>query len=179
MNSEKIRNQKFVFMIDKKYILNKEVAAQKMQRMALEIAEQLSDDPSELIIIGIKNSGMVIAEKMGLLVQQYVTSAIKIISITINKHHPDEVVLSEPTLNFNNKNIILVDDVANSGKTLLYALKPLLAFHPKRIQTLVLVERMHKLFPIKSDYIGLTIATTLQDHIQVEVKDGEVEGAFI
>jgi pyrimidine operon attenuation protein/uracil phosphoribosyltransferase len=166
-------------MTDKKYILNKEVAAQKMQRMALEIAEQLSDDQAELIIIGIRNSGMVIAEKIGLLVQQYLTAPIKIISLTLDKHQPNEVILSEPTLNFNGKNIILVDDVANSGKTLLYALKPLLAFHPKRIQTLVLVERMHKLFPIKSDYIGLTIATTLQDHIQVEVKDGEVAGAFI
>ena len=166
-------------MTDKKYILNKEVAAQKMQRMALEIAEQLSDDSAELIIIGIRNSGMVIAEKMGLLVQQYLTAPIKIISLTLDKHQPNEVILSEPNLDFNNKNIILVDDVANSGKTLLYALKPLLAFHPKRIQTLVLVERMHKLFPINSDYIGLTIATTLQDHIQVEVKGGEVEGAYI
>lgn len=166
-------------MGDKKYILNREVAAQKMQRMALEIAEQLSDDPTELIIIGIKKSGMVIAEKMGLLVQQYLTSTIKIIGLTINKQQPNEVILSEPSINFNHKNIILVDDVANSGKTLLYALKPLLAFHPKRIQTLVLVERMHKLFPIKSDYIGLTIATTLHDHIQVEVENGEVVGAFI
>ena len=166
-------------MTDKKYILNKDVAAQKMQRMALEIAEQLSDDSTELIIIGIRNSGMVIAQRMGLLVQQYLKAPIKIISLTLDKHQPNEVILSEPNLDFNNKNIILVDDVANSGKTLLYALKPLLAFHPKRIQTLVLVERMHKLFPINSDYIGLTIATTLQDHIQVEVKDGEVEGAYI
>ena len=172
-------NKNLSTMTAKKYILNKEVAAQKMQRMALEIAEQLSDDPTELIIIGIKNSGMVIAEKMGLLVQQYLTSTIKIIGLTINKQEPNEVILSKLNLDFNNKNIILVDDVANSGKTLLYALKPLLAFHAKRIQTLVLVERMHKLFPIKSDYIGLTLATTLQDHIQVEVKDGEVEGAFI
>ena len=166
-------------MTDKKYILNKDVAAQKMQRMALEIAEQLSDDSTELIIIGIRNSGMVIAQRMGLLVQQYLKAPIKIISLTLDKHQPNEVTLSEPNLDFNNKNIILVDDVANSGKTLLYALKPLLAFHPKRIQTLVLVERMHKLFPINSDYIGLTIATTLQDHIQVEVKGGEVEGAYI
>jgi pyrimidine operon attenuation protein/uracil phosphoribosyltransferase len=58
-------------------------------------------------------------------------------------------------------------------------LKPLLNFHPKRIQTLVLVERMHKLFPVKPDYVGLSISTTLQDHIQVEVKDGEVLGAFV
>lgn len=166
-------------MTERKYILNKEVAAQKLQRMALEIAEQLSDDSAELIIIGIKNNGLVIAEKMGLLVKKYLTSPIKIISLTLDKHQPNEVILSEDDIDFNGKNIIIVDDVANSGKTLLYALKPLLLFHPKRIQTLVLVERMHKLFPIKSDYIGFTIATTLQDHIQVEVENGEVIGAFI
>lgn len=166
-------------MSEKRYIINKEVAAQKLQRMALEIAEQLDGDTTDLIIIGVKNSGMVIAEKVGALLLQYLTISIKIIGLTLDKHQPKEVVLSEPDIDFNGKNVILVDDVANSGRTLLYALKPLLAFHPKQIQTLVLVERMHKLFPIKSDYIGLTIATTLQDHIQVEVENGEVVGAFI
>jgi pyrimidine operon attenuation protein/uracil phosphoribosyltransferase len=61
----------------------------------------------------------------------------------------------------------------------LYALKPLLNFYPRRIQTMSLVERMHKSFPVKIDYIGLSIASTLQDHIQVEVEDGEVAGAYI
>ena len=79
----------------------------------------------------------------------------------------------------NNKNIIVCDDVANSGKTLLYALKPLLNTHPKRIQILVLVERMHKLFPIKPDYVGLCITTTLEDNIIVEVEDNEIAGAYI
>ncbi|MFX8624421.1 phosphoribosyltransferase family protein, partial [Acinetobacter baumannii] len=80
---------------------------------------------------------------------------------------------------FNDKNVLIVDDVANSGKTLLYALKPLLSFHPKRIQTLVLVERMHKLFPVKPDYVGLSVATTLQDMIIVEVANNEINGAYI
>lgn len=91
---------------------------------------------------------------------------------------PVDIVLSKQ-LDFNDKNILLVDDVANSGKTLLYALKPLLAFHPKRIQTLVLVERMHKLFPVKPDFVGLSVATTLQDNIIVEVEGDEITGAYI
>ena len=82
-------------------------------------------------------------------------------------------------MDFNGKNILLADDVTSSGRTLLYAQKPLLNFHPKRIQTMSLVERMHKNFPVKIDYIGLSIATTLQDHIQVEVENGEVMGAYI
>ena len=166
-------------MTDKKYILNKEVAAQKMQRMALEIAEQIDGDTVELILIGVKSSGMVIAEKIGELLKQYVSFPIRIIGLSLNKQLPQKIELSEANIDFNGKNIIIVDDVSNSGKVLLYALQPLLAFYPKRIQTLVLVERMHKLFPVKSDYIGLTIATTLEDHIQVEVSNGEVVGAFI
>lgn len=165
-------------MSDKKYILNKEEASLKLQRLALEIAEQLNGDESELVIIGIRNSGMVIAEKVGLLLKQYSTSAVQIIGISLNKANPEEVTLSE-TVDFTHKNVIICDDVANSGKTLLYALKPLLETHPKRIQILVLVERMHKLFPVKPDYVGLGIATTLQDHIVVEIENNEVIGAYI
>jgi pyrimidine operon attenuation protein/uracil phosphoribosyltransferase len=77
------------------------------------------------------------------------------------------------------KNIVIIDDVSNSGRTLVYALKPLLEAHPKTIQSMVLVERMHQLFPVKPDYIGLSLATTKENHIQVEVKDGEIMGAYV
>ena len=116
---------------------------------------------------------------MGALLTPLLTVPIKIISVILNKNTPKEIFLSEPTIDFTNKNIIVMDDVVNSGKTLLYALRPLLYFQPKRIQTLVLVERMHKLFPVKSDYIGQTIATTPDDNIMVESKDGEIVGAYI
>jgi pyrimidine operon attenuation protein/uracil phosphoribosyltransferase len=75
--------------------------------------------------------------------------------------------------------IILIDDVASSGKTMLYALKPFLEMQPKKIETLVLVERTHKTFPVKVDYVGLSVATTLQEHIYVEVTEGEITGAYM
>ncbi len=165
-------------MAAKNYILNTEGAVQKLHRMALELAEHLSGDTAPVIIIGIRNSGMVIAEKVGTLLRDYVANDVKIISVTMDKTHPTAITLSE-TMDFNNLNVVIADDVTNSGKTLLYALKPLLDFHPKSIQTLVLVERMHKLFPVKPDYVGLSVATTLQEHIQVEVLDGEVVGAYV
>jgi len=74
---------------------------------------------------------------------------------------------------------VLIDDVANSGKTLLYALKPLLEFYPRTIQTLVLVERMYKLYPVKPDYVGISVATTPENHIEVEVVDGQITGAYV
>lgn len=165
-------------MEQKNYILNKEGAAQKLQRMALELAEDLSGDNVPVVIIGIRNSGTVIAEKVGVLLKGYVSNDIRIISASMDKSFPVKVTLSEE-VNFDNLHVIIADDVTNSGKVLLYALKPLLEFHPKSIQTLVLVERMHKMFPVKPDYVGLSVATTLQDHIQVEVVDGEVMGAYI
>ena len=162
----------------KNLILSKEVAEKKMQRIALEIAGQLYGETETLIIIGITGSGMVIAEKLFLLLKPSVKIPVQLIACELNKRSPAEITYSE-TIDFNGKNVLLVDDVTNSGQTLLYALKPLLNFYPKRIQTMSLVERMHKSFPIKIDYIGLSIATTLQDHIQVEVENGEVLGAYI
>lgn len=165
-------------MATKNYILNRAGAMQKLHRMALELAEHLSGDTSPVVIIGVRTNGTVIAEKTGALLKDHVNNSIKIISVMMDKTHPVDIRLSEP-VNFNDLNVIIADDVTNSGKTLLYALKPLLDFHPKSIQTLVLVERMHKLFPVKPDYVGLSIATTLQNHIQVEVVDGEVMGAYV
>ena len=165
-------------MSNRNYIISREAAAQKLNRMVLELAEDLSSDTTPVIIIGIRNNGMVIAEKTGALLKTYIPNPVQIISLTLDKDHPTTVELSE-TVDVNDKHILITDDVTNSGRTLLYALKPLLAFHPKTIQTLVLVERMHKLFPVKPDYVGLSIATTLQEHIHVEVEEGEVTGAYI
>lgn len=166
-------------MAEKNYILTREVAEKKMQRMALEVAENLYGDSAPVILIGIKESGMVIAEKMETLLEPlFAPGQVKVISCSINKKAPGEVLFSD-VMNFSGMNIIMIDDVTNSGRTLLYALKPLLQFLPKRIQTLSLVERMHKNFPVKTDYVGLSVATTLQEHIHVEVSEGEVLGAYL
>lgn len=149
-----------------------------MQRIALEIAEQLYNENNPLLIIGVEGGGMVIAQKLLFLLKPLLQIPVQIITCTLDKRNADSISYSEE-INFNGKNVLLVDDVTNSGRTLLYALKPLLQFHPKRIQTMSLVERMHKSFPVNIDYIGLSIATTLQDHIQVEVENGEVTGAYI
>ena len=75
--------------------------------------------------------------------------------------------------------MIIVDDVANSGRTMFYALKPFLSQNPAKVQTLVLVERSHKLFPIQTDYVGVSLSTTLQEHISVETDNGQITGAWL
>ena len=165
-------------MAGKNLILSRAVTEKKMQRIALEIAEELYGEKDELIIVGIVGSGMVVAEKLSTLLQPLLSMPIHLITCQLNKKNPENITYSQE-INFTDKNILLVDDVTSSGRTLMYALKPLLQFYPKRVQTMCLVERMHKNFPIQINFIGLSIATTLQEHIQVEVIEGELEGAYI
>ena len=156
-------------------ILNKESADKKLRRMALEVAERNYENDS-LILIGIKENGIYIAYKIAAYLKDVFKGNIQVIDLWLDKKDPGEIKLSE-NIDFNNKTIILIDDVANSGRTMLYALKPLLLQKPRQVETLALVERTHKKFPIAVDYVGLSISTTLQENIVVEVKEGEVIGA--
>lgn len=163
--------------LEKKYILNQSVAEQKMRRMALEIIEN-NHDEQELVLVGIRESGSVVARNMQRMIAEISPVRTQLITISLDKRQPREITLS-PSIDFNNKVIIIIDDVANSGKTLLYALKPFLEYYPKKIQSLVLVERSHNSFPVHSDYAGLSIATTLQEHIYVEVDGEKITGAYL
>ncbi len=162
---------------NKNYILDQQVAEKKLRRMALEIIENNLDEP-ELILVGIRENGSVVARAIRRMIAEIADIKTELISISLDKRLPKDIILSQ-SFDFNNKVIIIIDDVANSGKTLLYALKPFLDFHPKKIQSLVLVERSHNSFPVHSDYVGLSIATTLQEHIYVEVDGDKIMGAYL
>lgn len=164
-------------MADKKYILDQATAERKLRRMAYEIVESNVEE-KELILAGIEENGVVIAKQIQRMLSEISGIKTELISISLDKRHPTEITLSNKT-DFNDKAIILVDDVANSGKTLLYALKPFLEFYPKKIQVLVLVERTHKAFSVRPDYVGLSLSTTIQEHIFVEVTGTQVMGAWM
>lgn len=160
----------------KNCILNKQAIAQKMKRMALEVAEQNLDE-QELIIAGINGNGEIVAKCLTKELNNY-SFKIQTITIHINKKNPLQVSINE-TIDFSNKSVVIVDDVANTGRIIMHALKPFLDFQPKKIQTFVLVERSHKLFPIQNDYKGLSVATTLQEHISVETSGDDITGAWL
>ena len=161
----------------KNCILDRQAIVQKMRRMALEVAEQNLDE-TELIIAGINGNGEIVAKNLATELLKIHSFKIQTTTIQLNKKNPLEVSLAD-SLDFANKSIIVVDDVANTGRIMLYALKPFLQSYPKKIQTLVLVERSHKLFPIQNDYTGLSITTTLQEHIAVETAQDEITGAWL
>ena len=163
--------------MSKNYILDQAVAEKKLRRMALEIVEN-NPDEKQIILAGIRDSGSVVAKCIQAILAEITDIQTEVISLALDKRQPKEVIVSKPT-DFTNKVIIIVDDVANSGRTLLYALKPFLDFQPKKIQALVLVGRSHNSFPVHPDYVGLSIATTLQEHIYVEVSEDKVLGAYM
>ena len=164
-------------MENKKYILSADVANKKLRRMALQVVEQ-NYNANQLVLIGIKKNGIVIAEKMRQYLKDVFSGEVIVLELGMDKKKPAAISLSE-AMDFNGKTILLIDDVANSGRTMLYAIKPLLEQHPAKIQTLALVERTHKTFPVSVDYVGLSVSTTTDEHIYVEVKNGEVTGAWM
>lgn len=161
----------------KKYILSAEIIEKKLERLALEVIENNIDE-EELILVGIEAKGIVVARNIQKLIARNAEIKMQLLTLELNKKKPEEIVLSE-TINLNGKTIILIDDVTNSGKTLLYAMKPFLEYHPKKIQILVLVERSHTAFPVSADYKGLSLATTLHEHINVEVDGNKITGAYM
>ena len=161
----------------KSAILDRAAVKRKIRRMALEIAERNLGE-KEMVLAGIVGNGIVVARSVAAELQRIVSVNITVVSIELNKKTPGHVLIT-PQIDLNNKLVIIADDVADSGKTMFYALKPFLNTHPKQVQTLVLVERSHKRFPIQTDYAGLTIATTLQEHIAVETAGEEISGAWL
>lgn len=166
-----------MLLMARKDILDKDTARMKLQRMAYEIVENNLDE-TRIILVGIRDNGSVIARNVKRILENISSISVDLINLTIDKRMPAEVELSGDH-DFNGQVIIIVDDVANSGQTLLYSLKPFLEYRPRKIQTMALVERTHKTFPMHLDYTGLSVATTLHEHIFVQVEGEEVVGAYM
>ncbi|HTO16028.1 MAG TPA: phosphoribosyltransferase family protein [Edaphocola sp.] len=158
-------------------ILNQEQIGQRIKRMAYEIWEKHSKE-QEIVILGIADGGAVLAESLKNVLTKVSPLKVKLETFSMDKQNPlsSEITIKQ---NVQGRNVVLVDDVANSGKTLLYAMKPLLTSEPKSIQLVVLVDRKHKQYPIVPDVIGYSVATTLQEHIRVDWEGKKLTGAFL
>lgn len=164
-------------MSEKIKILDKATAQAKLKRMAYEIVEQNYDE-SSIIIAGITDRGYQLAELLAKDIAEISKMKVKLIAIQIDKTNPTDCILSDEK-QLDGKCIVVVDDVANSGRTLLYALNPFLNILAKKIQIAVMVDRKHKSYPVSPDYVGITVNTTLQEHISLEFQKGAVSGAYL
>lgn len=157
-------------------ILNDIQINQKINRLAHQVIEDLFEE--EIIHIGgIKGNGYVLAEKIHQILEQNKTVQSKLFQIEIDKNEPwnNDVNFSIPLSELKNGVVILVDDVLNSGKTMQYALVETLKFPTKLIRTLTLVDRKHRRFPVRADYVGLTLSTTLKEHVEVTFDNGNTK----
>ncbi len=149
----------------------------RLTRLAYEIYENHTE-ASHLVLAGIEERGMDLAQVLKKKLQKICPLTIEIISVSINKKNPVEVECKQAGQVAQHP-VILIDDVANSGRTLLYAMSPFLHQVQSSIQVAVLVDRRHKSFPVSCDYIGMQLSTTIQDHIVVEMEKGKVSGAYL
>ena len=159
-------------------ILNKKEIQDKIKRISYEIYEENFESKS-LIICGIEKNGSEIARKVIKELKSICNIKIEFISISLNKKNPLNSIKIESSKNkIKDKPIILIDDVSNTGKTLIHVIKELIEFEPKKINTAVLVNRDHSLFPIKINFIGLSLSTSINNHIEVVLNENDI-GAYL
>jgi len=145
---------------------------QKLRRIAYQIYE-FNHNEKEVVLVAIENQGLLLANRILPILSDVADFKITLVSLKLDKKHPlGTPALSEPGEILEGKAVVLIDDVLNSGRTLIYAAKHILNFNIRKLNTVVLVDRLHRKFPIKADFVGLTLSTTLQAHINVVFEEG-------
>lgn len=164
--------------MQKTQILNDEQIRHKTKRIAYQIYESNINE-KEIILAGIKENGYIFAKNIREVLLEISSLEVNLCEVHINKKQPrNPVTTSVPSSEYKNKSLILVDDVLNSGTTLIYAAKLFLEVPLKRFKTVILVNRNHKKYPIKADFKGISLSTSMQEHIYVEFKGKEAQ-AFL
>lgn len=161
----------------KQQILTKQQIKHKIQRIAYQIYETNVNE-KELVIAGIDYNGYVLAERIVAILSSISDIKILLCKVTMNKTAPlNTVKISIPPEEYKNKAIVLVDDVLNTGTALMFGVQHFLNTPVKRFNTAVLVNRNHKKYPIKADFKGVSLSTSLKNHIEVQF--GEVDSVHL
>jgi len=157
-------------------VLNKEMVSLKIQRIAWEIFEKHANE-NELVIVGISKSGYWLAEQIEEKLRSISEINILLCEMQINKKEPwqKDIKLNVHVSQIKNKCVVLVDDVLNSGGVLIHGVRHLLEQPLQRLTTTVLVDRNHKRFPVKADVKGISLSTSIQEHVEVRMVNGGAE----
>jgi pyrimidine operon attenuation protein/uracil phosphoribosyltransferase len=161
-------------------ILDKVQIQQKINRIAYQILEDNLGE-KEIVLAGIWDRGYKLAIRLKEVLVDI--SALEVIMLRVDLEKNNSKLVAKTDLDeskWRNKVIILVDDVLNSGKTLAYGLGVFLNTPHKKIRTVVLVDRSHKIFPIATDFVGLKMATVLKEHVDVIMNvEGEEDRVYL
>ena len=148
-------------------ILNNQEIKHKITRIAYQIYETFVDE-KEIVIAGIASNGFVFANKIATELEKISTLKVILFEVYINKQNVNAPITTSLSVDqYENKGLVLVDDVLNSGTTLIYGVKHFLEVPLKKLKTAVLIDRNHKKYPVKADFKGISLSTSLQEHVQV------------
>lgn len=167
-------------MKEKKLLLNAEDIELKIQRLSYEVAEKYFN-VKELYVFGIEEQGYILAEKIVKNLNTFADFKVILHSIYINKQNPinSMKINGITTDKIKNKHILLIDDVLNSGKTLFYALQPFIEIPVLSLRVLVLVNRSHQQYPVYPEFVGMTLSTTYQNHIEADLKNKKTSQVYL
>ena len=153
--------------MSKNIILTNQEIEHKIKRIAYQIYETFVDE-EEIVIAGIAANGFTFAKKIALALETISPIKVSLCEVQINKQNPQlPIHTSLSKEQYTNKGLILVDDVLNSGTTLIYAVRHFIDVPLKKFKTAVLVDRNHKKYPVKADFKGISLSTSLLEHVQV------------
>ena len=153
-------------------ILTHQEIVHKTKRISYQIFETFANE-EEVVIAGIVGNGYIFAKKLVEIIQEISTLKATICQVNINKKKPLEPVsTSLEVKDYKNKSLVLVDDVLNSGTTLIYGVKHFLDVPLKRFKTAVLVNRNHKKYPVKADFKGISLSTSINENVSVVFEKG-------
>jgi len=165
-------------MSDVLKILDSNQINQKILRLSWQVFEDNFSE-KEIVLVGIGEQGLLIAEQVKFHLNTISKLKTTVFIIDVDRDKPFNKVSTELTENdYKNKVIILIDDVLHSGKTLTYAFKTFLDTSVKKMAVLVLINRSHNTFPVKANYVGLSLSTTLKEYIEVVLK-GSNKGVYL
>jgi len=156
-------------------ILTHEQILHKIKRIAYQVYESNVNE-KEVIIAGIGSNGFIFAKKLKSALEQISDITPVLCQVSIDKKKPLEPLsTSIPEKDYKNKSVVLVDDVLNSGTTLIYCVKHFLNVPLKQFKTAVLINRNHKKYPVKADFKGISLSTSLNHHVEVNLKGKKLQ----
>lgn len=153
--------------LEKDQILDHTKIQHMLKRMAYQIYESNVNE-TEIILAGIKENGFLLAKKLKKEVEKISPLKVTLCEIVVNKKSPLAAITSSISLDkIKNKSIVVIDDVLHSGGTLIHAVKYILEVPVKQIKTAVLIDRNHKRFPVKADFKGISLSTSMNENVGV------------
>lgn len=154
--------------VEKTLLLDHEHVQRKLKRMAIQLCEENWSE-QRIVLVGIAPRGSLLASRLAALIGEFSKIAVERAELTLDKDDPltGPVRLSVEPASLQGRTVVLVDDVLMSGRTLMHAAAHLVSVNLARLITVVLVDRRHRAYPIRADIVGMTLSTTMQEHISV------------